>query len=315
MRPVRLFLLAFVLIAAAPPAGAMMPDDVMGGRIVGVEGGRAILFPVLKTGLEADIRGDLATVTVTQTFANPGTVPLDATYLFPLPEKAAVHGMVMAVGDGRIEPVIEERAEATASFEAAGREGRNASLRAQPNLFARALANLMPGEPITVTLRYEQSVPRIDGTYELVVPLVVGRVPEHAAVAALTLPQVIDPERVSIRVRLAAGLAIASAGSRTHVLARTDDSRGLAIFTLSRGEIIDNRDFVFRYRLAGDRTPPASRAWAGARARPRAGRRAGGLAAAAAEAAHPRSLPLRPPKERVRSPGIVRTLYFRRLSR
>ena len=41
-------------------------------------------------------------------------------------------------------------------------------------MFVQEIANLMPGDPIKVTLRYTQTVPRIDGGYELVVPLVVG---------------------------------------------------------------------------------------------------------------------------------------------
>ena len=41
-------------------------------------------------------------------------------------------------------------------------------------MFTQELANLMPGKPVKVTLKYAMAVPRIDGAYELVVPLVVG---------------------------------------------------------------------------------------------------------------------------------------------
>jgi Ca-activated chloride channel family protein len=41
-------------------------------------------------------------------------------------------------------------------------------------MFTQDIANLMPGLPIKVTLTYAQTVPRVDGAYELVIPLVVG---------------------------------------------------------------------------------------------------------------------------------------------
>ncbi|MDG4595913.1 MAG: VWA domain-containing protein, partial [Candidatus Contendobacter sp.] len=66
--------------------------------------------------------------------------------------------------------------EARATFEKAKGEGRAAALLSQhrPNMFTQDIANLMPGLPIKVTLTYAQTVPRVDGAYELVVPLVVG---------------------------------------------------------------------------------------------------------------------------------------------
>ena len=62
-------------------------------------GGKTIHFPSLKTDVVADIQGDLATVTVTQTFVNPTATPLNAKYLFPFHKDAAVFAMTMEVGD------------------------------------------------------------------------------------------------------------------------------------------------------------------------------------------------------------------------
>ena len=41
-------------------------------------------------------------------------------------------------------------------------------------MFTQDVANLMPGATIKVTLKYVQTVPRVDGSYELTVPLIVG---------------------------------------------------------------------------------------------------------------------------------------------
>lgn len=72
------------------------------GNIEAVVDGKKITFPLLKSDIQAKVKGDLVTVTVKQTFENPSTQPLNATYLFPLNQNAAVHQMVMEVGDERI---------------------------------------------------------------------------------------------------------------------------------------------------------------------------------------------------------------------
>ncbi|MBL8259298.1 MAG: VWA domain-containing protein [Candidatus Competibacteraceae bacterium] len=169
--------LLFGLIAWLPPSGALavVPDD-LGGRIEATADGKPVTFPLLKTDIDADVQGDLATVTVTQTFANPLHRAVNATYLFPLNETAAVNAMVMEVGDERVHAKIQRIEEARATFKKAQSEGRSAALLTQhrPNMFTQDIANLMPGLPIKVTLKYAQTVPRVDGAYELVVPLVVG---------------------------------------------------------------------------------------------------------------------------------------------
>lgn len=176
---VRLALLASVFAMAlfAPPVSAGPADmDKLGGSVQAEVYGETVLFPTLKTDIDADIRGDLATVTVVQTFANPLTTPVNALYLFPLNKDAAVYEMIMEVGDETVRAQIERVEQARATFKRAQQEGRSAALLTQyrPNMFTQEIANLMPELPIRVTLRYVQTVAKVDGVYELVVPLVVG---------------------------------------------------------------------------------------------------------------------------------------------
>jgi Ca-activated chloride channel family protein len=69
-------------------------------------------------------------------------------------------------------------------------------------------------------------------------------------VFGLTLPNTIPPDRVSMRVNLAAPFAIADVTSATHALAVSGSGDHRTI-TLQAGRVIDNRDFILRYRLAG----------------------------------------------------------------
>ena len=50
-----------------------------------------------------------------QGFRNPFDVPLEATYIFPLPDRAAVTGLRMEAGGHVIEAVLQERADARAA--------------------------------------------------------------------------------------------------------------------------------------------------------------------------------------------------------
>ncbi|MEL6768674.1 MAG: VIT domain-containing protein, partial [Pseudomonadota bacterium] len=84
--------------ALALPAVAAAPPDLPrreGGRLEAIIDGRPVALPALDTAIEADLQGELAHIRVIQTFENPGKVPLNATYLFPLPEDAAVNAMTM----------------------------------------------------------------------------------------------------------------------------------------------------------------------------------------------------------------------------
>ena len=265
--------------------------DKLGGHLQAVIDGKEFLFPVLKTDIEADIAGDLATVTVTQTFANPLSTPLHAKYLFPLNKGAAVHAMLMEVGDERVRAVIQEKQQAEKTFARAKSEGRSAALLKQhrPNMFTQNIANLMPGLPVKVELKYVQTVPKIDGDYELVMPLVVGprfqppgvakqplnqnsvvddqidaqprfgtwelqALPEYPPVHGLNIPATVDAERVSIKLRIDGGMPIQHVRSDTHMLDVQADNEQLWDVRLAAGRIVDNRDFVLRYTLAGNST-------------------------------------------------------------
>ena len=168
-----LFLLFVAMLVILPPVFAAEGGEPQLGGALEAEGeGGTIALPVLKTDIDADIQGDLATVTVTQTFANPSGQPMHAKYLFPLNHGAAVFEMVMEVGGERIRAQIQEVHQAEATFAKAKSEGRAAALLKEhrPNMFTQDIANLMPNLPIKTTLRYVQSVPKVDGEHELVVP-------------------------------------------------------------------------------------------------------------------------------------------------
>ncbi|MEM7499367.1 MAG: VIT domain-containing protein, partial [Pseudomonadota bacterium] len=273
-------------LAAAPPD---LPREE-GGRLEAIIDGRPVALPALETAIEADVQGELAHIRVIQTFENPGKVPLNATYLFPLPEDAAVNAMTMEVGDEVVRAVIREKEEAKRVFQQAQSEGKAAALLQQhrPNMFTQKVANLMPGLPVTVTLEFVQALPKIDGAYRLALPLVVGpryqpaadpapvastddrlapqpatgptgrweinELPDYPPVAGIDLPKEIARERVSIAVSLTAGVPLGRIWSDSHSIdVERADGEGATI-ALAAGKAIDNRDFLLAYTLGGTET-------------------------------------------------------------
>jgi Ca-activated chloride channel homolog len=147
-----------------------------GGLYVRDKDGQKQVFPLKHTDVKAKIAGNISRVEVTQTFQNPFDRPLEAIYVFPLPDEAAIDDMEIKIGDRIIKGDIKKRAEAKAIYEEAQRQGRTAGLLEQErdNIFTQSLANIKPGEQINVTIRYTDSLRFEKGDYEFVFPMVVG---------------------------------------------------------------------------------------------------------------------------------------------
>ena len=136
----------------------------------------AFLLPLRATHIESQIHPGTLLTTVSQTFTNDTSLTLEAVYMFPLPSRATITDMTMIVGDRRIRSVVQERKQAVKTYEKAKSEGRRASLVTQerPNIFTTSLANLLPGDQITVELSFFEPTEYDNGSYNVTIPLVVG---------------------------------------------------------------------------------------------------------------------------------------------
>jgi Ca-activated chloride channel family protein len=254
-------------------------------QVADAEGKPRGLCPLKHTDVKAEISGFLARVTVTQQFENPFPDKIEAVYLFPLPQQAAVDDMTMRVGDRRVRGKIKRREEARAVYEAARAAGHVAGLLDQerPNIFTQSVANIMPGERVEVTLSYVETLKYEDGSYEFVFPMVVGpryipgapaaeaarqqgggwaantdRVPDASRIT----PPVASPHAraghdISIEVSLDAGVPIDGLRATLHEIevARWDNHR--ARVRLKEQTTIPNKDFILRYDVAGRRIEDA----------------------------------------------------------
>jgi hypothetical protein len=133
-------------------------------------------LPLRHTDLHAVVTGYISAVDVTQQFENPYDEKIEAVYLFPLPEKAAVNEFVMTIGERKIRGILREKEEAQRIYEDARAQGYRASLLVQhrPNIFEQKVANIEPGKRIDVSIRYFHTLAYEDGWYSFVFPTVVG---------------------------------------------------------------------------------------------------------------------------------------------
>src|SRR5215831_17850133 len=85
-------------------------------------------LPLTAMTVDARVVGLIATVEVAQTFENTCGAPIEATYIFPLPDRAAVTRFRMEVAGRVIEGVIDERHAARVAYDAAIAAGHRAAI-------------------------------------------------------------------------------------------------------------------------------------------------------------------------------------------
>ncbi|GAA1675352.1 hypothetical protein GCM10009733_085510 [Nonomuraea maheshkhaliensis] len=257
-------------ITSLEPARCLPVPDAGFGALLTERGN----LPLESVDVAADISGLIAGVEVTQGFRNPFDVTLEATYVFPLPDRAAVTAFRMEADDRVVEGVLKERGQARADYDQALREGRRAAIAEEerPDVFTIRVGNILPGERVTVTLSMSQPLPYEDGAATFRFPLVVapryipgrpidgppagdgtapdtGAVPDASRISPpVLLPGFPDPVRLSLTARVAAaGLELRELASSLHVVEEETGGPDQATRTVRvrPGERLD-RDFVLR---------------------------------------------------------------------
>ena len=244
------------------------------GSLVLPRGGSFVPVPLKHTDVRANITGYVATVDVTQQFHNPYDGKIEAVYVFPLPHDGAVNEFVMTVGERRIRGIVREREEAEQIYRAARDQGYVASLLTQerPNVFTQKVANIEPGKAIDIRVRYFHTLAYSDGWYEWVFPMVVGprfnpaggtdgigavgRGSRGGSGQKTNVKYLKPGERsghdIAVAVQLDAAVPVEQVESRTHKVSVTRQSGQKFAVALDESDKIPNRDFVLRWKVAGE---------------------------------------------------------------
>jgi Ca-activated chloride channel family protein len=111
-------------------------------------------LPLTALDVAAHVDGLFTEMTLTQTFVNSTDEVLEATYIFPLPDRAAVTAFRMEVAGRVVEAELKERAQARKEYDQAIAKGHRAAIAEEdrPGVFTLRVGNLPPGETATVKL-------------------------------------------------------------------------------------------------------------------------------------------------------------------
>src|SRR5437879_1213749 len=189
--------------------------------------------------------------------------------------------MTFHAGGRTIRSVIKRREEARAIYEKAKATGHTAALLDQerPNIFSQAVANIMPGEQVSVTISYAETLQYQDGGYEFVFPMVVGpryipgqatgkqaggsapdtdKVPDASRITPnVALPRTRAGHDISLELAIDAGVPIQELRSTSHQIDVERTAMGFAKVKLQNEGEIPNKDFVLKYDVAGEQISDA----------------------------------------------------------
>jgi Ca-activated chloride channel family protein len=161
---------AILCALALPAAAGVVPG------LPGLYAPQNVALPMVDSKIDVAVRGPIVEATITQTFRNDTPHALEATYIFPLPNDAAVSAMAIDYGGRRIRANVERREQAQQRYEDAVAHGIGASMLEQerPDIFTQTVSAIASKSTVTITLRYDTTASYRDGTWELVLPLVVA---------------------------------------------------------------------------------------------------------------------------------------------
>jgi Ca-activated chloride channel family protein len=233
-------------------------------------------LPLVAMDVRAHVSGLTAQVVVEQTFVNTAKEPIEATYLFPLPDRAAVTSFRLRIEDRLIEGVLKERAAAREEYDQAIEQGHRAAIAEEnrPDVFSMRIGNLMPGDRAVVTLKLAGPLEYADGEATFRFPLVVApryipglplpgesvgpgtvadtdQTPDASLITPpVLLPGFPNPVRLSLTATIdPAGLSIAQIASSLHAVETAESDSGRRVVRLQPGERL-NRDFILRFAVA-----------------------------------------------------------------
>jgi Ca-activated chloride channel family protein len=269
-----------VLVITLPLVAYENEEEVLSPGMRVELGDYGILLPLVNTSVRGEIEGFVAHIRVTQTFVNPYDDFIEATYVFPLPQTAAVNGMVMHLKNRDVIAKIQTREDAQRIYEEAVSTGRTAALLNQerPNIFTQKVGNIPPGDTIDVELTYIEALPYERGVSSFVFPTVVGpryipgqpldgadkepsgrhrdttSVPDASRITPPSFDEgEVGPHRIDLELWVKPGLPIRSLHSPSHEIEIDRLAGDKAIVRIARTDTIPNKDFVLQTDLRGSR--------------------------------------------------------------
>lgn len=190
--------------------------------------------------VDITIEDQVATTRIDQVFRNDNDFTVEGTYIFPLPEEAAIERFVMYVNGEPLEGEVLDREEARAIYESIVRRNRDPALLEYigRDTFQASIFPIPPHEERRIQIEYRQVLPIDQGLVEYVYPLSTERFSPTPL------------EDVAITVRLSAHEPIKAVYSPSHDVSihREDDFH--ATIGYEARDVLPDKDFALYYTVS-----------------------------------------------------------------
>jgi len=218
--------------------------------------------------VSATVAGVCARVTVAQRYRNREPQPIEAVYVFPLDEGAAVCGFEAISAGVHYVGEVMPRDEAFRIYDDALMAGHSAYLldEERPDVFSASIGNVPPGGEVLIQLTYVTELPMDGEAIRVTVPTTVS--PRYApaedrAGVGRSQDEALNPPRawtvpygLELRVSLEMPGAITRLESPSHPLSITLDGTRATV-TLAQARAALDRDVVVLVEAAGLTAPHA----------------------------------------------------------
>jgi hypothetical protein len=225
--------------------------------------------PLDGVAIDVEISTFCARVVVTQRFVNRETKPIEAVYVFPLDEAAAVCGFEAIIDGTLVVGEVKDREEAFDLYDQAMERGHGAYLldEERPDVFQASVGNLPPGKGVLLRLTYVTELTVERDSIRFSIPTTVS--PRYAPAEdhrgtgrsdaqALNPPLAWRvPYGLALSVKVAMAGAITRLESPSHPVAVSIQGQDATVTLAQRDAALD-RDFVLSIAADGLDVP---RAW------------------------------------------------------
>jgi Ca-activated chloride channel homolog len=192
--------------------------------------------------VDVTIVDQVATTKVDQVFVNEASYPVEGTYIFPLPEDAAISSFDMWVDGQKLEGKLLGRDEARAIYEDIVRRQRDPALLEYVGrgAFQASIFPIPPGGQRRIELTYSQVLPQTAGLVHYRYPLNTEKFSSK------------EIEEVAVTVHLADKAPIRAIYSPSHPVQVVREGDRRAIVSYEAQNVRPDRDFDLYYSLSSD---------------------------------------------------------------
>jgi Ca-activated chloride channel family protein len=180
------------------------------------------VYKIKELAVQVRLVDQVAQVQVAQSFVNTGTVPLEVSFIFPLPYDGAVDRLTLMVDGKEIPAQLLDAAAARSLYETIVRKNRDPALLEWlgTGLFKTSVFPVPPGAERKVTLHYAQLCRKDHGLTDFLFPLSTAKYTSHPV------------EKVNFQIAIESGSSIKNIYSPTHSIEikRPDDRHATVTF-------------------------------------------------------------------------------------